>query len=336
MSGGFDKAMMRSLTGWQPPQDADVFASVSGGKDSTALLVYLLRTDCFPFRAVFYDTGWEHPETYKFVRETIPARLGVTVEEFRHDPGPLSPEAEEDARKIEEVMGVDFSAFVRLALKKAMFPGRTRRFCTEYLKIACSQSVVAASHRAGRMPVMAVGVRGEESEARAKMPDHELSTSLDSYVWRPLLHWSLDDVIAAHHYANIEPNPLYMMGAHRVGCWPCIMARKAEIRMVADHDPGRAEAIRLLEAAVQTELQRRSPDPLRNPPTLYQAPRRDADGKRPCVPWDYMAEWSRTPRGGQLGEVDEEPDPREGCMRWGLCDVGDGGDVEGEPKAEAP
>jgi len=311
-------------TAWTPPADAVVFASVSGGKDSTALLIHFLETGR-DFRPVFYNTGWEHAETYKYVRETIPSKLGVHVAEYAYKVDGLSEEAEEDARKIETVLGHGESAFVRLCLKKAMFPGRTRRFCTEFLKIACSQQAVRPVHEQGLMPVMAVGVRAEESAARAKLPDHELSTSLDSYVWRPLIDWSFDDVRDAHHRAGIEPNPLYLKGAERVGCWPCIMARKAEIRLVADTDPGRNTAIRMLEAAVQRELRRRQGDTPHNPPTMFQAPRRDADGKRPCVPWNHMIAWSRTPRGGALYEVEDPPDPNEGCMRWGLCGRRDSG-----------
>ena len=37
-----------------------VMASVSGGKDSTALMLALREADV-PFRAVFADTGWESP-----------------------------------------------------------------------------------------------------------------------------------------------------------------------------------------------------------------------------------------------------------------------------------
>ena len=37
-----------------------VVASVSGGKDSTAMVLHL-RDLGVDFRAVFMDTGWEHP-----------------------------------------------------------------------------------------------------------------------------------------------------------------------------------------------------------------------------------------------------------------------------------
>ena len=43
-------------------------ASFSGGKDSTAMILHLIEQD-IEFEAIFSDTGWEHPWTYKYVRE---------------------------------------------------------------------------------------------------------------------------------------------------------------------------------------------------------------------------------------------------------------------------
>ena len=53
-----------------------------------------------------------------------------------------------------------------------------------------------------------------------------------------------------HHKYNILPNPLYLKGAERVGCWPCIFARKREIRMLSRLSPDRIDQIRHLERSV--------------------------------------------------------------------------------------
>ena len=55
-----------------------IIASVSGGKDSTAMLLALREAD-IPFRAVFADTGWEAPETYAYL-DTLRARLGIVID----------------------------------------------------------------------------------------------------------------------------------------------------------------------------------------------------------------------------------------------------------------
>lgn len=297
-----------------------LFASASGGKDSTAMMVYLLEQG-LAFDAVFFDTGWEHAETYRYVRETIPAALGVTVREVAADTPELAPHVEARAVEIEAMLG-HRSAFVRLCLHKGMFPSRRRRWCTQYLKADVSRRVVREAHERGEVPTVAVGIRRAESPARASLPERELHTSLDSVLWRPIIDWTEGDVIDAHRRAGIAPNPLYIRGARRVGCWPCIMSAKAELRRVADAQDGRADVIRALETAV-AEVWRESGREADAPPTMYQAPRADADGRYPCWPWDRIAEWSRTPRGGALGEVDAQEELFGGCLSWGLCDAGD-------------
>ena len=56
-------------------------------------------------------------------------------------------------------------------------------------------------------------------------------------IYRPLLDWTLDDVWAIHRRHRLKPNPLYRQGASRVGCAPCIYARKGEIKMLAERYP---------------------------------------------------------------------------------------------------
>ncbi len=99
----------------------------------------------------------------------------------------------------------------------------------------------------------ATGIRAEESAARAKMVEREPLTLPSGRVieqWRPLLAWKFDDVVAIHHRHGVRPNPEYFDGAERVGCHPCIFARKDEVRRIAERDPRRIEMIRRLEAVV--------------------------------------------------------------------------------------
>ena len=88
----------------------------------------------------------------------------------------------------------------------------------------------------------------------------EQADGFDCETWRPLLAWTLDDVIAIHRRHGLAPNPLYLAGASRVGCWPCIYARKDEIRHVADTDPARIDLIRSLEAELSASASKRGTD----------------------------------------------------------------------------
>lgn len=210
-------------------------ASVSGGKDSTAMCLWL-REQGIPFRAVHFDTGWEHAATVEYVRDTLPRVLGQPVEVARREPRQLVERREAWAAELEGMLGFR-SPMVRWILSRGMFPSRVRRFCTQELKVFTARDVMRAAHAEGLLPVNVVGIRAAESAARAKLEERELSTTLDCAVWRPLLRWTEDEVIAIHRRHAVPPNPLYLRGATRVGCWPCIMAGKAELRLLAKDEP---------------------------------------------------------------------------------------------------
>lgn len=299
-------------------------ASVSGGKDSTAMALHL-REQGIAFRAVFFDTGWEHADTYAYVREYLPSVLDQPVEMRSREPE-LDERREAMAQELEALLGFR-SAMVRWILKRGMFPSRTRRFCTQELKFFTARDVMREEHAAGRSPVNVLGIRAEESLARSKLLERELDEDLDAMVWRPLLRWSIDDVIAIHRRHSVTPNPLYLRNATRVGCWPCIMAGKTELRLL-HKDEARVAVIERLEAMV-TELSRERHEArgeeLLRPPAFFQGNRShgvqnpDGSWSIPCIPIRQHIEWARTDRGGvqMLLELPEQ----SGCMRWGLCDL---------------
>lgn len=273
-----------------------VVASVSGGKDSAAMSLYLTELGIDHDR-VFCDTGWEHQLTYEYLRGPLVEKLGPITW--------LEPK-----RKMEE-----------LILYKGIFPSRMRRYCTQELKVFPLQKYFAARMDAGEDIVNAVGIRSAESESRSKMPDWEWQDGFDCEVWRPLLRWTEQDVIDIHHRHGLRPNPLYLQGASRVGCWPCIYARKEEIRLMADIDPARIVKLRVLEAEVNEKAKARADakgQELKWENAWFQD---KSGGTGKTWPIDLAVEWSRTSRGGRQFEM-FAADPRDaGCMRWGLCET---------------
>lgn len=259
-----------------------VVASVSGGKDSAALSLWL-KEQGIEHDRVFMDTGWEHPATYEYLRGELTRVIGPIIE--------LKP-----------ALGME--ALVR---KKGMFPSRLRRFCTEELKVFPLRDYFAALDAEA---INAVGVRAEESAARARMPEWEWSGAIDAESWRPLLAWTFADVRAIHARHGLAPNPLYLRGAERVGCWPCIHARKSEIKIVAESDPARIDLIEQLER----ELSDRAQDGR----FFFHG----KTARNSLVPIRAVAEWARTDKGGRQFKLIDEPDDG-GCMRWGLCDTGE-------------
>jgi hypothetical protein len=64
------------------------------------------------------------------------------------------------------------------------------------------------------------------------------------------LKWSISDVWEYHKKHGIKPNPLYGLGMSRVGCFPCIMSRKDEIRRISIVQPSAIDNIRTMEQAI--------------------------------------------------------------------------------------
>jgi 3'-phosphoadenosine 5'-phosphosulfate sulfotransferase (PAPS reductase)/FAD synthetase len=291
---------------------ARVVASVSGGKDSTAMCLALRRFG-ISFVPVFLDTGWESAETYAYVRDELPRIVGDVV--WLRAEVKVRERYQSDVEEIENALG-HYSAFVRLAVWKGMFPSRTRRWCTQELKVYTIRRWIR--DQAFKV-VNSLGIRHEESAARASLPAWEAFDG-DAFTWRPLIGWTLDDVVAEHAAADVRPHPGYLSGASRVGCWPCIHARKAEIRRIADTDPARIQVMRDLERLVQRVASDRNAK--NDAPSFFQAPIANNDGSRDekCWPIDRVVAWSKTGKGGRQFELFDPKDADAGCMRWGLCD----------------
>jgi 3'-phosphoadenosine 5'-phosphosulfate sulfotransferase (PAPS reductase)/FAD synthetase len=241
--------------------------SVSGGKDSTACCLHLMELGYEPheYDRIFFDTGWEHPYLYEYIREDLPQVVGP-IETLRAEIK-IPEELEETAQEFERELGVDYSSMIRLVLKKGMFPSRVRRYCTQSLKVYPAADYLKA--RADGV-VSVVGIRAEESAARSIMTEWEFSPAFDCDTWRPLIDWPVEEVIAIHQRHGIRPCRLYLeQNAERVGCYPCIFARKAEIRSISDYTPGRIDVLERLEDVVtQMAIKRAEARGKNSPPTL--------------------------------------------------------------------
>jgi hypothetical protein len=155
-----------------------------------------------------------------------------------------------------------------------------------------------------KKPISAVGIRKEESQARSKLGPFEEKD--ESTIWRPLIDWTVEDVIAIHKRFGVAPNPLYTRGFSRVGCFPCIFARKSEIKHAFQESPERFERIRQLETEVKELAKEKG-----RKEAVYSF------FKRGNV--DNVLEWALK-NDDQLELFEEEY--LSGCLTWGLCDSG--------------
>ena len=226
--------------------------SISGGKDSLAQWLRAIENNV-PHISVFADTGHEHPQTMEYL-DYLESKLGpicrvkadftARIEgkrRFIAEHWPISLITECGLTELQAEKTIAFALetlqptgvpFLDLCMWKGRFPSTKARFCTFELKhIPIRDQIVMPLLDEYDEVISWQGVRAEESPQRAGLPVWE--TDADNMpglnVYRPILDWKHADVFAIAKHNGIKPNPLYLQGCSRVGCMPCIHARKSEL-----------------------------------------------------------------------------------------------------------
>jgi 3'-phosphoadenosine 5'-phosphosulfate sulfotransferase (PAPS reductase)/FAD synthetase len=198
----------------------------SGGKDSTALVLWAIEQwGADGFLPMFCDTGWEHPITMAYVAHINASVLGGRL---------LTLKSEK------------YAGMVSLVTLKKRVPSAKARFCTDELKTTPSVDYVRGLHDEA---TVYQGVRADESQKRADDGPRFFSDRYDCWIERPLYAWTAADVFAMHERHGVEPNPLYKLGAGRVGCFPCVQVNHAELKRMTETLPEIWDRMAELEAA---------------------------------------------------------------------------------------
>lgn len=253
------------------PEDYDAYhIGVSGGKDSTAALLWLVNEsgwDKSKIVATFCETDNEDFLTYKYLdmlHQVHPIEIIWPIRCNNHY--------------------FDKLGFYDLAKFKKRFPSRRARFCTQWLKVVPSREFVLFLQKQDKKVLLINGVRKEEAHSgndRGELKQFDWAEDYACDIYRPVYEWSMSDIWQIHKkYLDINKvlflvqndplmskenkiklidrmkkhgiprNPLYDMGASRVGCFPCINSRKAEIRAMNEYRPGRIDYLRQKEIEV--------------------------------------------------------------------------------------
>ena len=318
--------------------------SISGGKDSTALALLAVEREIENLQFVFADTGHEHPETLEYVAYLsgeLERRCGVGVRTVRADfsdriatrranlPALWESKGipQEQIDKALEALRPTGNPFLDLCLLKGRFPSTRARFCTQELKVGpIEKQVMQPLLSTGVKAVVSwQGVRREESASRANLPAHDVEFGQwepdprGLLIYRPILDWTAADVFAFHEKHGVKPNPLYTQGMGRVGCMPCIMASKGELREIASRWPEEIARVREWERLVQQASKRGLSSFFAADKTPEGRANKDATDAD-IFGIEAVVEWSKTGRGGRQLDLLATDEPAQCSSIYGLCE----------------
>ncbi len=202
-----------------------VSISTSGGKDSQAMTVLLSRIvprdRLVAVHAPLGEVEW--PGTIEHIRATLPPGMLLILAPVASGKTLLD--------SIEE---------------RGRFPSPNVRWCTSSLKRGPIERelrrYLKANPRFGGRVVSAMGMRAEESPARARKPPWRLSERNSRagrtwFDWLPIFDLTEREVFRVIHDAGQSPHPAYAMGMSRLSCVFCIMASRADLRTAARLQP---------------------------------------------------------------------------------------------------
>lgn len=272
---------------------------VSGGKDSSAVLLWMIHEsgiDRSKIQATFCDIGNDHEWTLEHVKY---------LSQHVHPIETIYPKRN----------------FFDLAMYNKRFPAPAARFCTRELKIIPAADHATRLFAKGYHVIAVSGVRADESESRKNLTEWDYSGTMLCLQWRPLIKWTIQDVYAIHEKYGVPLNPLYAAGAERVGCWPCIMSRKAEIRNIALNFPHRIDQIRAAEEAMFAAGRQYAGffSPGKIPERFQTGQCKNKAGEDVTYPTiDDVVRWSMTGKGAE-GSWEDDPDEDHPCQS-GFCE----------------
>jgi len=209
-------------------EDVPLVVNISGGKDSSALLLWMKAH--YPqnkMTAIYNDTGFEHPGVLEYI-QNMTTQLGV----------PLVVLGSQGLLEIVEARGI--------------IPGFGCRYCTRALKMNPAAKWIRKNYPEGKV-INCFGFRAEESPARAKKkvlaPYPDLCTKKREVLnFSPLLDWRTSDVVELVEAEGFKLFPTYEY-LSRLSCRFCFLAGKRDQDATRINDPeGYKQVLQVLES----------------------------------------------------------------------------------------
>lgn len=180
--------------------ESGYYGCFSGGKDSVALK-HLATLAGVEVSWVYNSTTFDPPELVRF------------IDEFHKDVV-WNPPARGN--------------FFRRMVEKGVIPTRRVRWCCDEYK----------ERRSPKGSVLLMGIRAEESPARAQWKEVDIHTRTGRDVVLPLLHWDSEFLWEFIRKEKIPYCSLYDEGFHRLGCVGCPLASRDARRREFARWPG--------------------------------------------------------------------------------------------------
>lgn len=306
-----------------------ILVSVSGGKDSTASLLLALEQN-LPVRAVFADTGNEHPAVYDYVRY-LADKTGVQIDWLKPDFSAQWWHRRDYVRDHWPTKGIDSAVvertlvvfeqgptgnpFLDLCIIKGRFPSGVAQFCTQYLKREPMEQYTIDLLKGHDFIESWQGVRADESLRRSKLPQRDVEfgqwepEKKGLLIYRPILYWNVDQVFDQHRKHGIDPNPLYKQGMNRVGCMPCVNVAKDELLEISKRFPEHIDRIEEWERIVSQVA--------KGGMATFLFSQNDFENGN----IRSKVEWSQTKHGGRLIDMFRQLEEPAMCQSsYGLCE----------------
>jgi len=189
----------------RPDKPVRHILALSGGKDSSALAVYLHRK-IENLEYVFCDTGKELDETYEYLAK-LEAFLGKEIHVLKHQSG----------HGFDEI----------LKIKKGFLPSPEFRWCTEYLKLKPYEAFIGDD-----LAISYVGIRADEPHRTGYVSTKPNIKAVFPFIENNI---RLEDVERILEDSGLGM-PRYYEWRSRSGCYFCFYQQKREwIGLLQNH-----------------------------------------------------------------------------------------------------